>query len=151
KAKDKFTRHWAWLSGIFLYMSVDEGATLHESFTGPVNKLFNTLPGYLGFSWVIPYLIFVAIAAIAYTKFFLELDKKTRNGFLLAGVLFVVGAVGMEMVASQIIHWGWDIRYYLAAPFVEELLEMSAIALFIIVLLQYVQEKTAEIRLVIKA
>ena len=78
-----------------------------------------------------------------------DIVKNSQGNFWRSAA--VVGAVGMEMVASQIIHWGWDIRYYLAAPFVEELLEMSAIALFIIVLLQYVQEKTAEIRLVIKA
>ncbi len=55
--KDKFRIHWAGLALIFLYLSMDEAAALHERLIKPMRSIVN-FEGYGGlfyFAWVIPW------------------------------------------------------------------------------------------------
>ena len=55
---------WVGLALVFLFLSVDEIASIHEKLGGPVRELLGT-SGLLYFAWFIPYgialLVFVAI------------------------------------------------------------------------------------------
>jgi len=55
---------WAILAAIFLFFSIDEISSIHESLTAPVREIFNT-SGLLFFAWVIPYGIFSMLIALA--------------------------------------------------------------------------------------
>ena len=136
--RDSFARHWAWLAVIFFYLSIDEGATLHEIWVYPVLRVFKSLPSFLGYAWVLPFALLVVIVFAAYVRFLKALPPLERRGFLVSGFMFVFGALVMEMIGAQIMFSGMLRRYYLLSVTIEELLEMTAIALFIVTLLGYI-------------
>lgn len=94
KQRDRFAFHWKCLSLIFLYLSIDEAASLHELSVFTLRQLLGA-GGFLYFTWVIPGAIFVIIFVLAYLKFLLSLPTKTRNLFVTAGTIFVGGAIGV--------------------------------------------------------
>ncbi len=100
---DSYTLHWGILSLIFLYLSVDEAAMLHEIADNPLRELFD-LGGFFYYSWIIPAGIAVLIFGLAYLKFLFHLPSKTRWLFLVAGGIFVGGAIGMESVSGLLDH-----------------------------------------------
>ena len=63
-----------------------------------------------------------------------------RNKFIIAGVIFVTGAIGLEAIGGKIFtSYGAGTLFYALLTNVEEILEMVGILLFIYVLLQYYQ------------
>lgn len=104
-ASDRFFLHWGVLSVIFLYLSVDEGSMIHEKLGGIIGQLVlraTGIPqeGALARAWVIPGVVLVLVFALVYLRFFIALPPKTRRLFFVAGLLFIMGAVGIEMVAA---------------------------------------------------
>jgi len=139
KEKDRYRLHWSVLSIIFLYLSLDETAQIHELTIKPLRDLFS-LEGIFYFSWVIIGISFIVIFAIAYLRFFINLPKKIQFLFALSGVLFIGGALGIELIGgwySSII--GEDNIMYLLITTLEEIFEMLGIAVFIYSLLIYIR------------
>lgn len=87
------------LALIFLYLSFDEAAGIHE-LTGPLLKKVINTKGLFNFAWVILGIIMVFIFVVAYRRFIKSLPPKTRNLFIKAGITFVGGAIGMEMLGG---------------------------------------------------
>lgn len=131
--------HWIGLSGIFVFISLDEMIQIHEQLRAPMEALFST-SGVLYFAWFIPYIAMVIIIGIAYFKFMMRLPKQILKLFILAGVVFVSGAVGMEMLGGMHaeVHGEETITYALMYNF-EEFLEMSGAAIFFYALLYYIE------------
>jgi hypothetical protein len=50
--------------------------------------------------WVIPYGIASAVLALLYFRFVWQLPRVTRARFIVAGLLFVGGALGFEMLSA---------------------------------------------------
>ena len=95
--------------------------------------------GLLYFAWVIPAMVLMMIFGAVYLKFLIDLPSKTRHIFLIAGIVYISGVLGMEMVGAQ--YWsryGPDLTYGITAT-VEEVLEMSGILVFIYGLLDYLE------------
>ena len=129
---------WRNLSIIFLFLSLDEMVSIHEMLVQPLKQGLHT-SGLLTYAWVIPGAIFVLIVFLKYLKFLLFLPVKTRNLFLLAGTLYVGGAIGLEMVGGYINNlYGSENLMYLAEVIGEEFLEMSGVLVFIYALLSYI-------------
>ena len=150
KTGDSFTRHWMVLSGIFLFLSIDEAASLHERLMSPIRDLLG-VGGWLRFAWVIPGMIFVAVFALSYLKFLFHLPKRPRLLFVLAGCLYVDGAIGLEMIG------GHHAEFYRVKSFtygvittIEEGLEMSGIIVFIYALLVYISMRASRHQFVFK-
>jgi hypothetical protein len=102
---------------------------------------------------VIPYGLLALAVAASYARFLLHLPPRTRTLFLVAGGLYVGGALGMEMVAgvlAGIPGWGTEGNLRYAVP-VEELCEMLGVVMFIHVLLSYLGRRMGEVRLGITA
>jgi hypothetical protein len=92
--------HWAGLSVLFLGLSADEAAQIHEiswRVTGQSAAIEKWFPA----EWVALGLAFVLVVAVVYWKFLFSLPPKTRNLFIVAGILYVAGAAGLETVS-----WG---------------------------------------------
>jgi hypothetical protein len=99
--KEPDASRWMVLSAGFLYMSVDEGATVHELLINPVRALLGG--GRFGpfyFAWVIPGIAVVAALGVFFVRFVRRLPAPTRSRFVLAGVLFLAGALGFEMIGG---------------------------------------------------
>ena len=94
-----FVIHWTALSFIFLCLSFDEAFEVHERWIKPLRAYFNA-SGFFDSAWVIPGIAFVLIFALVYLRFLMGLPVKFRRLFLIAGALFVGGAIGVEMVGE---------------------------------------------------
>ncbi|MEG4496038.1 hypothetical protein QUB05_21340 [Microcoleus sp. F10-C6] len=139
KQGDRYFGHWKTLAFMFVLFSVDEILSLHEILI--INDLREALHlgGFFYFIWVIPGAIFVAFTALAYLKFLLHLPRKTRDFFLLAGTIYVGGALGMEMVCGYYADAvGQRKLIYGLLASVEEILEMVGVIVFIYALLSYI-------------
>jgi hypothetical protein len=120
--------YWIALSVVFIWLSVDEAISIHE-------RVFD----HLYYSWKIPGVIAVLIFGLIFLRFVVLLPTKTRYLFIIAGVLFVAGALGFEYVAFKYWEQGNNIRSMAFALFstIEEFLEMIGIVIFIYALIDY--------------
>ena len=130
---------WLGLAAIFLYMSLDEAASLHEmiDLLNPVLKPVGYFHGLLFFTWVVFGAIFVLVVALAYLRFLAALPIQTRSLFLIAGGLYVGGALGIEILGARhayLYGFGNNFAYamYVAC---EEGLEMLGNVVFLYALL----------------
>jgi hypothetical protein len=129
---------WLGLAIIFLFLSIDEIALIHERFNEPVSQLINTT-GLLYYPWVIPYGIASVVFVIIYLKFLMSLPPKMIILFVVSGATFVAGAIGFESLAGR--HHELYGKNNLIYPFYytcEEFLEMFGIVIFIYTLLSYI-------------
>ena len=130
-------RHWAALSLIFGLLAIDEFASLHEHLIKPFRRLLDIEGGPLLWAWVVPATLAVTVFVVVFLPFLGRLPRSTRRGLWAAGVLFVSGAIGMEMLTGTFSLQTTDINYVLSAT-VEETLEMLGIAFFLSTLLAYI-------------
>lgn len=145
--RDRWWKHWTALSTLFCLMSLDEAASFHESLILPLQKHFGA-NGLFFFAWVIPGVFFVAAVGLAFLKFVINLEPRTRNRFIAAGSLFVGGALGMEFVGGAFMDaFGEEHILYILAAAIEETCEMLGVTLFIIAILKHLEGRAAEIHL----
>lgn len=123
--------YWFSVAALFFFLSMDEMGELHERMSGPLRKLFGS-EGVLLYAWVLGWGAALVVIAITHFRWLLALPAATRGRFLLAGVLFVTGAIGGELVESAIFsrHQTFHHLGYEVAVVIEELLEMTGILLF---------------------
>jgi hypothetical protein len=136
-AGERYKFHWLALSITFALLSLDEAISVHESFVNPMRSLFNTR-GLLFFGWVIPGGAFVLVFVLAYLKFLFYLPSQTRRQFMVAGALYISGALGLEMLGGlQADLYGKSNLTYAALLTAEEFLEMTGAILFLYALMRY--------------
>lgn len=131
--------YWVGLAFIFLYLSMDEGGSIHESTSGPLQRAFDTT-GFLEFGWLILGIPLVLLFGLIYFRFWWRLPNPTRPLFALAGILYVGGAVVVEAIsANQYTLDGGASFTYMAIATVEELGEMLGVVVLIYALLDYLK------------
>ncbi|WP_336495529.1 hypothetical protein [Aliivibrio fischeri] len=141
---------WAGLSAIFLFLALDEMTELHEMLVGPVRSSLNTT-GILYFAWVIPYAALLLVFALTYFKFLFRLPTNTRNRLILAGIIYVSGALVMELIGGKIAEqYGTDALIYAISYTIEETLEMLGIATLIYTATTYISEQFPTLSVQIK-
>jgi hypothetical protein len=135
-----YRRRWAILALGFFYMSLDESVEIHEHLGG----LFGT-GGVLYFDWVIPASLVVLVVGIAYWPFLRALSLRRRRQFIMAGVLYVGGAVLMELPLGW---WtaqaGTENFVYALIDWVEETLEIIGASYFLVSLLEHWHAQRAQ-------
>jgi hypothetical protein len=137
--RSRYFIYWLGLAAIFLFLSVDEGAQIHESIIKATRRQFNA-SGLFRSSWVIPYAIFVVTVFVVYLKFLFHLPTRIRWLFLIAGSMYVAGAMGFEMIAAN--DWEQTKKidaFTVTLETLEETLEMTGILIFIYALLAYLE------------
>lgn len=140
KVIDRDSRHrkgWLWLAVVFVYLGIDETASLHERLIPLLRDEFN-FSGYLYYAWIIPYSFAVLILCFAMIPFLLSLPKRIQILFVLSGIIFLTGSVGMELLGgNQAALSGVENYVYAFFYTVEELLEMVGMTTFLYALLTY--------------
>ena len=163
---DRYSLHWGVLSIILLLLSLDEVASIHEAIGQQSERLLHSATGLtpggaISFFWVVPGAIFVLIVLLAYLRFLADLPRTTRRLFLFAGALFVLGALGLEMLTAQVVSSSGGIANWIesssggivgqerasAIPTilkglqtsVEEMFEMLGLTAFVYALLAYIR------------
>ncbi len=146
-----YALHWIGLGVIFVYLSFDELLQLHERLIEPVRTSLG-LSGALFFAWVVPYAVLLGALVVLYAGFLLHLPRRTMWLIVGAGIIYVSGAVGVEMLGAPFYEAiGYEqIRrapaVLTASPWltllqtVEELLEMAGLVAFIYALTSYMSE-----------
>lgn len=138
-------RFWAGLAAGFAYLSIDELAMLHDKFGGTLATSLGVQGhGWTRYVWVVPALLAVSVLAITYVGFVTRLPARVRRLAILAGVLYVGGAVGCEMIGARLVALGGPAALtsaaYTVEVIVEETLEMTGVAVWIYAQLIYLVE-----------
>jgi hypothetical protein len=135
--RDRWGRHWAGLSLVYVVLSLDETAEIHERI-GSWLRAHLDLHGPLHYAGIIPALALAVLVGVAYVRFLRALPRLTRLGILVAAAVYVVGAAGVEAMT------GWWAESHgsrstalLLVSTIEENLEMIGTTLFILVVLSY--------------
>lgn len=136
--RDAYWRMWSAMSWLFVYLTVDELAQVHDRATLGVRKMLGEYPAFLHYTWILPYAVLVVGVAVVSIPFLRHLPARTRGGLLLSGAMYVTGGLVLESAEGVLEVTG---RFYSAAMPVlihlEEGLEMYAVILLIATLLHY--------------
>ena len=135
KAKnERDTIYWVVLAWAFLFLSADEVASLHERTTEPFRYALDA-SGAFFFAWVIPYGIGVLALGLLYARFLLRLPRITLVWFCVAGLMYLGGAMGMDMLGGVYAQeHGADHVGYVVSMVIEETFEIVGLSVFFIAL-----------------
>ncbi len=164
--------HWGVLSVILLYMSLDEVATIHEMMGAELERVLHvatglTPGGAISYFWVVPGALFVLVVGLSYIGFFVHLPRTTRRLFLFSFAVFLLGALGLDMLSAQVMSSSGTIAHWVASfsggridqasasaipkilnggqTSLQELFEMLGLTAFVYTLLAYVRSYVEEI------
>ena len=137
-AGDRFAGHWKFLAAVFLYISADENASLHETFGYWISRQFGDLEFMNVYAWLIPGVAFLIYMAVVSWKFLGHLPSATRRGMVTAAVLYVTGAGVIEGIEARLTLLEGTLQFS-KLTVVEETLEMVGLVIFIHVLLSYLR------------
>jgi hypothetical protein len=151
---DPLSRYWLGLAVVFFCIAVDESATIHETVIGRL--LVTTLPtfnasGYLLYPWILAGAVFVCVIGVTYLRFLSRLPATTRWGLILAGILYVSGALGMDVLeGNEESTVGQRTLSYELLVAMEESLEMAGILTLLYVLSRYIASTFGDVSLILK-
>jgi len=148
-----FKNHWIGLAIIFTFLSLDEAIALHESIGDIMEQQqWVNAEGFLYFAWVVPYGILLMVFAASYLKFVFSLPRQTMILFISSGALFIIGAIGIEILSAQEADInGTETVFYSTLYTIEELCEMLGIVIFCYALLRYIELQAGYVQLRIKS
>lgn len=137
---------WTGLSFIFLYLSADEAASIHEKVSSEIGGLI-PISGFSDYAWIFLYAPLVLIFVLLYARFVRTLPVEIKRLFVVAGSLYVAGALGMEAVdGTYASFYGGSNVVYSLLTHIEEILEMLGVVVFFYALLLYMSFYVKEIR-----
>ena len=147
KQKASYLFEWAILSIGFLFMTFDESTQIHEKLIEPMRAILGGKNlGIFYYAWVVPAIGLVLFLSLFFLKFLWSLPAKPRLTFIISGIIYIGGAIGMELIGGNYaeIH-GRDNLIYIALTTIEESLEMLGVIVFIWALLEYIAVTYGEI------
>ncbi len=160
---ERYALHWAGLSIIFLLLSIDEVARLHETVGAAVGKFLIesagfSPTGFLHYTWIVAGAISALVVLLTYLGFLFHLPRRTFNLFLLSGVVFCAGALGFELLELQLTAASFESGRYMWEDMsvatqrrliiqgsIEDGLEMMGVVIFVYALLSYMGSCVDEI------
>jgi hypothetical protein len=140
RARETYVAHWVVLAAIFVYCALDEMIEIHERLVKPFRALFHT-QGLLYWAWIIPFGALLAVFVLSYLGFLKHLPGRTRTLLVSAGAIYVLGAMGIEMLGG-LYYFGHPGRSFVYALYqtVEESLEISGLSLSVYALCAYIKD-----------
>lgn len=138
--------YWLFICFIFFFLALDETISIHENVNLLIYNKGWRATGFFKFLWVVPYAILAILFLILSIGMLKKLPSNIRNGFIIAGGIYVTGAVGFEMIGGKIIDtYGIQTVSYIVSSSIEEILEMSGLIIFIHFLLKYLEAEMTTI------
>jgi hypothetical protein len=133
---------WLGIAAVFLFLGIDESASLHEKMSEPIREALGGVGGFLYFAYIIPYGIALAILTLVYWPFVTKLPTRTRTMVVVSAVLYIAGALALEAVGGR--HYEtMEVRDapYILMITIEEFLEIAGLSLFLCAELEHVVER----------
>ncbi|MEO1015624.1 MAG: hypothetical protein AAFX08_10600 [Pseudomonadota bacterium] len=140
--KDSRAAQWRALAVIALLLAFDEGGHIHELLdeeTAWIEWLIEP-SGAFAWPWVIAYACLTVAVSLFFLPLFLSLPTRYRVIFGTAAALFVSGALGLDMLEAQAFDAGRSPLLIEALCSLEEVMEMSAVAIALCGLAAYAEE-----------
>lgn len=133
---------WAALAAVFVYISIDEGASVHELLATPTIQLLSPGAGIWAWGWYIPMLAALGALILVFARFYFALPTEVKIWFAAALLIYVGGAAGMEMLAALWVSSGGGTEgpRYVMYTGIEEFLEMLGAIAFIHSLMLYISK-----------
>lgn len=125
--------HWLTLAAGFLLLAIDEVAGLHETFHTSIDN-----------NWTLYAAPLVLVVGLFYLQFLLALPRKIAALFIISGLLYLGGALGIEWLAQDMDE---DTLEYAYVVGIEEGMEMMGALLFLWVNLSRLRTEATEISL----
>lgn len=137
QAGEPWRKHWWGIAIALAWVSLDESAELHEHLGGH----FET-SGILFFDWVIWAALIVAVLAVIYLPFLRALPSPTRERLVIAVVVYVGGALVMELPLGWYVERaGTESLGYALIDWVEETLELVGASLALAALVAHARSR----------
>lgn len=128
---------WLLVSAVAAYLALDEGLELHER----LNDVGRTLTDdRVHFAWVVPGAVAAAAVGLVLLRQLRSQSAEVRRRLVLAGVVYLSGAVVVEVVSGQVLRAVGGGRAYVLVTSLEEGLEMAGAALLLAALLCELRE-----------
>lgn len=138
--------HWWGLAVGFLVMSFDEAAQIHEGILGRfLVEAFGRGEGVMYYTWYRVYIPLVLILVFLYIPFLKRLPVRYSARFILSGLVFLSGSLGVEILESYLASQAYSTAISILF---EETLEMLGIVLLIHTLLLYLAEANYTLKLI---
>jgi hypothetical protein len=139
RTAERWRRHWWGMTFVFAYASLDEATQLHEHLGGHIRT-----GGVLYFDWVIPAVAILAVLSAVYLPFVRALLPATRRRLIIAGAIYLGGAVAMELpLGWWVERAGPDSLGYGVIDWIEETLELAGASLALVALIAHRREAAA--------
>lgn len=125
--------YWLALCLLMLYLSIDEAAGIHENFSRVHRRHGIVLPMFETHPWLLYGILFSAVVGGLFIPFLRSLPKKTAMYLMIAGIVFLIGAIGVEFLGGLMLQTGFTERgslVYNLRRVVEEAFEMYGIVIF---------------------
>jgi hypothetical protein len=106
QAKEKLSKSWFLAGSVLLFLSIDDGAMIHEKFstinhlTGLQDVLDGVSSTWLAWSWWVIYVPIGIVVGIILLRWFLSLPVRTRILITIAVLVAAIGQIGMESISS---------------------------------------------------
>jgi len=113
---------------------------LHERLSDPIKEAWGTISWFY-FAWVIPGLLILVLLAIVFYRFYMHLPRQTRVHFIIAGSMYLGGALLVEMIGGRFAfqHGMDNLTFGLLSTF-EETMELLGMSIFIFALLKFIEQ-----------
>jgi len=144
---------WGLLALLLLALSVNEiFAVEHSSLLDYASRALRLALGTDGLTTLVVIGGGVSVAGVVlYSRFFLSLPAGTRRAFLVAGVVYLGGAIGLELASTLIVRLaGNHSLLYLTVSNIEELAEVAGVLIFLYALLAYIEQRIGPITLAVR-
>ena len=147
KRKDGNTIYWVLLSVLFLYLSIDEGAMLHEAFITKFREwtVASGSTGLAEHTWLIPIGLAFCVLLVPFVRFVRRLPARTVRLLCVGVAVYVSGAIIFETI--DLTYITSNFAYHGLAVAFEEALEMVGTSLIIYTLLDYLRQVTDSIKI----
>lgn len=117
---------WMLFALVFAFLGIDEFYGVHEVYGLQLSEAM----GITEFGWIAGYLVIMAGLCVVLAPWFMSLDRHTQIRFVLAGSIFMAGAVVIETIAGKIYgHADPTVGYDLLVA-LEEGLEILGMSIF---------------------
>ena len=147
RASPSYVRHWIVAAVALILMSGDEMLALHEMLIDPMRALLDVGGGLFYFAWIVPGAVVAVAFAATYLRFLAHLPERIRKLFVTAGVLYLMGVLGMEALdGAYASSQGSDTLGYMLLTDLEEVLEMAGQLVLVYALLSFLSMLEVSVR-----
>lgn len=119
---------WWAVAAVAAYLALDEWFELHERL-GDVGEAIGG--SVLHFAWVIPAVVVAGVVGVVLLRLFADQPAIVRRRLVVAGLVYLFGALGLETVSGLVLREQGAAALYLVVTAAEELCEMVGASLLL--------------------